>query len=54
MTVRAMKAGAIDFLAKPFREQELVDAIAQALQGRSAATQRVGATVGLDGAQMRS
>ncbi|MGZ5033832.1 MAG: response regulator transcription factor [Usitatibacter sp.] len=32
MSVRAMKAGAAEFLAKPFREQDLVDAIAQALE----------------------
>jgi FixJ family two-component response regulator len=31
MSVRAMKAGAIDFLAKPFRDQEMLDAIATAL-----------------------
>jgi FixJ family two-component response regulator len=31
MTVRAMKAGAVEFLAKPFRDQELLDAIQQAL-----------------------
>src|SRR5262249_42512230 len=32
MTVRAMKAGAIDFLAKPFREQDLLDAVTTAIQ----------------------
>jgi len=32
MTVRAMKAGAVDFLAKPFRDQEMLDAVAVALQ----------------------
>ncbi|MBY0419335.1 MAG: response regulator, partial [Pararheinheimera sp.] len=32
MTVKAMKSGAVDFLAKPFREQDLLDAIATALQ----------------------
>src|SRR5215510_2528894 len=31
MSVRAMKAGATDFLTKPFREQEMLDAIAGAL-----------------------
>ncbi len=31
MTVRAMKAGAVDFLAKPFRDQEMLDAVAIAL-----------------------
>ncbi len=30
MTVRAMKAGAVDFLAKPFREQDLIDAVCAA------------------------
>lgn len=32
MSVRAMKAGAIEFLTKPFRDQDLLDAIQQALQ----------------------
>ncbi|WP_432240140.1 response regulator transcription factor [Herbaspirillum robiniae] len=30
MSVRAMKAGAIDFLTKPFRDQDLLDAVAAA------------------------
>ena len=32
MSVRAMKAGAVEFLTKPFRDQELLDAISQALE----------------------
>ena len=31
MTVRAMKAGAVDFLAKPFRDQDFIDAVTQAI-----------------------
>lgn len=40
MTVRAMKAGAVDFLAKPFREQDLLDAIAASLERDGAARQQ--------------
>jgi len=32
MTVEAMKLGAVEFLTKPFRDQDLVDAIQQALK----------------------
>ncbi|MBP0495168.1 response regulator transcription factor [Roseomonas sp. SG15] len=37
MTVRGMKAGAVDFLPKPFRDQDMLDAVASAL-ARDAAT----------------
>jgi FixJ family two-component response regulator len=32
MSVRAMKAGAVDFLAKPFRDQEMLDAVTLAIE----------------------
>jgi FixJ family two-component response regulator len=32
MTVRAMKAGAVEFLTKPFRKQDLLDAVQEALR----------------------
>ena len=32
MTVRAMKAGAVEFLTKPFRDQDLLDAVHMALE----------------------
>ncbi len=31
MTVRAMKAGAVDFLTKPFRDQDMLDAVSTAI-----------------------
>ncbi|SPF56192.1 Nodulation protein W [Candidatus Sulfopaludibacter sp. SbA4] len=41
MSVRAMKAGAVEFLTKPFRDQDLLDAVQQAIdRDRSARTQR--------------
>jgi FixJ family two-component response regulator len=32
MTVKAMKAGALDFLTKPFRDQDLIDAVTKAIE----------------------
>jgi FixJ family two-component response regulator len=41
MTVRAMKAGAVEFLMKPVREQDLLDAVTQAIdRDRAARRQR--------------
>jgi FixJ family two-component response regulator len=40
MSVRAMKAGAIEFLTKPFRDQELLDAIHVALEKDGESRQR--------------
>jgi RNA polymerase sigma factor (sigma-70 family) len=40
MSVRAMKAGAVEFLTKPFRDQDLLDAIQVALQRDRATRQR--------------
>ena len=44
MSVRAMKAGAVEFLTKPFRDQDLLDAIQQAIE-RDRASRREMATV---------
>jgi RNA polymerase sigma factor (sigma-70 family) len=40
MTVRAMKAGAVEFLTKPFRDQDLLDAVRIALKRDRARRQR--------------
>jgi len=40
MTVRAMKAGAIEFLTKPFRDQDLLDAVQVALERDRARRQK--------------
>jgi FixJ family two-component response regulator len=41
ITVQAMKAGAVEFLTKPFRDQELIDAVQQAItRDRAARDQR--------------
>ncbi|MGX7707794.1 response regulator transcription factor [Methylobacterium sp. Gmos1] len=44
MSVRAMKAGALDFLTKPFRDQDMLDAIALAIErDRARRTESAGA-----------
>jgi FixJ family two-component response regulator len=40
MTVKAMKSGAVEFLTKPFRDQDLLDAIQQALKSNAEARQQ--------------
>jgi FixJ family two-component response regulator len=40
MSVKALKAGAVEFLTKPFRDQDLLDAIQQALQRDRAAREQ--------------
>ena len=47
MTVRAMKSGAVEFLTKPFRDQDLLDAIHQALDRDRAARQQQSEIAGL-------
>jgi FixJ family two-component response regulator len=40
MTVKAMKSGAVEFLTKPFRDQDLIDAIQEALKSNAEARQQ--------------
>jgi FixJ family two-component response regulator len=42
MTVKAMKSGAVEFLTKPFRDNDLLDAVHQALQRDLAKRQQQG------------
>jgi len=47
MSVKAMKSGAVEFLTKPFREQDLLDAIQQALDRDRARRRQQGLTAEL-------
>ena len=47
MTVRAMKAGAVEFLTKPFRDQDLLDAVRVGLDRDSARREREQALSGV-------
>jgi len=40
MSVKAMKSGAVEFLVKPFRDEDLLDAVRQALENDRVARQR--------------
>ncbi|WP_315388803.1 response regulator transcription factor [uncultured Stenotrophomonas sp.] len=48
MTVRAMKAGAVDFLSKPFRDQDMLDAVSAAIERDSRRRQDSAARIALD------
>jgi FixJ family two-component response regulator len=50
MSVRAMKAGAVEFLTKPFRDQELLDAVQLALERDRARREAAKALAGLQSA----
>jgi FixJ family two-component response regulator len=49
MSVRALKSGAVEFLTKPFRDQDLLDAIQQALQRDRAVREQQAEVDGLRG-----
>jgi FixJ family two-component response regulator len=47
MTVRAMKAGAVDFLAKPFRDQDMIDAVTAAINRDRAQREKEGQSLAI-------
>jgi FixJ family two-component response regulator len=47
MSVRAMKAGAVDFLTKPFRDQDMLDAVTRAIEADRARRSALQATSGV-------
>jgi FixJ family two-component response regulator len=47
MTVRAMKAGAVDFLAKPFRDQDMIDAVMAAINRDRAQREKEGQSIAI-------
>jgi FixJ family two-component response regulator len=47
MTVKAIRSGAVEFLTKPFRDQDLIDAIQQALRSNAQARQQQGELIQL-------
>jgi FixJ family two-component response regulator len=53
MSVKALKSGAVEFLTKPFRDQDLLDAIQQALQRDRAAREQQAEVHGLHGRTAR-
>lgn len=48
MSVKAMKSGAVEFLTKPFRDQDLIDAIQQALKSNAETRQQERELAGLE------
>jgi FixJ family two-component response regulator len=47
MTVKAIKAGAVEFLTKPFRDQDLLDAVRQGLEMDRARRQQLSSVADL-------
>jgi FixJ family two-component response regulator len=47
MSVRAMKAGAVDFLTKPFRDQDMLDAVTRAIEADRTRRSALQATSGV-------